>query len=212
MSAITRIAQIFSVFGVGASVPLTTVFAKDRLKRITFLRQAGGDTRVVEIQKEQTAMEKATQQLNEAHGSSGEMKWGCFWYPDFQGLELFFCFDQNNPKSPTLFHWKGPKDKTVSWVQSIEKPTTLHFKEGGSQKPINRKLQSLLSWTQKWSNENPFKPSEHCIINRHKVKDYQLICNNPSPEQAKIKNPAWTRDISGNLVVEPGVSLKNKPT
>lgn len=146
----------------------------------------------------------AVQQLNQEGKESGEVKWGCFWYPDFtSGLELFFCFNQNNPKNPTLFHWKGVRGKTVSWVQSIEKGTILKFKEGGTQELINRQLKSLLGWTQKGQNGTPFEPSKHCTIEKLEP-NYKLSCNVTENSIAKT----WT--ISKSIVDTPNMSMQGR--
>lgn len=202
MSAITRIAQIFSVFGVGASVPLTTVFAKDRLKRITFLRHAGGGNKQLVVNNDGTAMNEAFRRLSE--GEVGEKKWGCFWIPGFPETELFFCFEQTQTNNLTMFHWKS-RGRVLNEVENITKPTTVKFRLGGSQ-ALARPLSLLLGWTQKWPHGTAFSPSTHCQISKNDQNGYKLTCTNPSPSETK--NPAFERIISKSHIVEPGVSLK----
>lgn len=206
MSLLVRTAQIFTVFGVGATIPLSTTFTKGRLHKINFLRHAGNGEQVIQEKVANTPMSQALQQLNEGEGNQGEVKWGCFWIPDFTGIvELFFCFNQNKPEAPTLFHWKV-RGKELNWVQKITKGTVLQFKGSGSHQ-VSGKLRSLLSWTQKWSPETPFDPSSHCRIARQNGKDYKLTCTNPNPDSTSTNNSPWEKTILNSYVVDPSVNL-----
>ncbi|AFN65365.1 hypothetical protein WEN_02910 [Mycoplasma wenyonii str. Massachusetts] len=207
MSLLVRTAQIFTVFGVGATIPLSTTFTKGRLHKINFLRHAGNGEQVIQEKVANTPMSQALQQLNEDEGNQGEVKWGCFWIPDFTGIvELFFCFNRNKPETPTLFHWKS-KEKVLRKVQSIIRPTAFQFKDGITQQPMHRQLRSLLSWTQKWSREVPFDPSSHCRIARQNGKDYKLTCTNPNPDSTSTNNSPWEKTILNSYVVDPSVNL-----
>ena len=74
MSLLVRTAQIFTVFGVGATIPLSTTFTKGRLHKINFLRHAGNGEQVIQEKVANTPMSQALQQLNEGEGNQGEMK------------------------------------------------------------------------------------------------------------------------------------------